>query len=96
MSYGRNPYYIFSDGENMHFYGPNVSTSVPEDAIAQLIATMANRGNDDDLDEFVERGKKLRPQINPDLKVMIANNGWIEDEKENSKQTKETRQETQP
>lgn len=75
MSWGRFPYYIFSDGTNVWFYGPGVETSVPEDAIAQLVTSMANLGTDE-ITEFVERGKKLRPDILPSLKVTVEGNGW--------------------
>lgn len=62
MSYGRNPYYIYGDGETLHVHGENVSVSVPEDAIAQFVASMAWRGQKE-IDEWLERGKNLRPSL---------------------------------
>lgn len=62
MSYGRHPYYIYGDYENMHFHGERVSASIPEDAIAQFVASMAWRGQKE-IDEWLDRGKKLRPEL---------------------------------
>lgn len=66
MSYGRAPFYIYEgkDDFTVHFPVTGLGTehrslSIPSDAIAQLIYSIAWRGSHD-LQEWVDRGQKLR------------------------------------
>jgi hypothetical protein len=69
MSYGREPWYIFEGPKGIEFMptGSCRSISVPKDAIAQLVATMAWRDEQPGvqpahggLAEYIKRGKELR------------------------------------
>lgn len=55
MSYGRNPNYIYSDGLEMHFN----FTSVPEDAVNQLLYHLLLSHSRDDLKERLLIGREL-------------------------------------
>ena len=82
MSYGREPYYIYEwdqgvtflrqtdlDGKNL----PLVNATVPEEALAQFIASLAARGTEH-LQEWIDKGKALRPKALPvDLSVLVVN-----------------------
>lgn len=59
MSYGKSPYHIFRSGTAIHFVGPDVVTSVPEDALAQYIYGLY-RSRHRDLEIMIERGRQLR------------------------------------
>lgn len=78
MSYGRLPYYIWSDGERVHFWGPHSNAeekgepgvAVPLAALAQYIASLAARG-EIPLNDMVEWGKQLRGDLPKGLRVQV-------------------------
>lgn len=80
MSYGRTPYYIFHWSEGITFLRsvdfdnkdlPLVNATVPEEALAQFIASVAARGTEH-LQEWIDKGKALRPNALPaDLSVLV-------------------------
>lgn len=78
MSYGRYPFYIWSDGENVHFWASESSAedkgfpgvSVPVPALAQYLASMAARGGHE-LNDMVQMGKQLRGDLPAGLKVKV-------------------------
>lgn len=55
MSYGRRPYYIYSDGENMSFD----FTRVPEKIVNQFVYHVLLSHRRDDLKERLLEGRKL-------------------------------------
>lgn len=75
MSYGRFPYYIYSDGAYFNFFGDEregQTARVSYDQMAQFIASLAARG-DEEINELIERGKQLRPDdISQDLHVSVS------------------------
>lgn len=56
MSYGRNPYYIYSDGEYMVF---DEIVRVPEEMINALLYKMLLKNRRDELKERLKEGKEV-------------------------------------
>lgn len=76
MSYGRQPYYIYSDGEFVHFIGTgSPDVKVPVAAMAQFIASMITRG-DEEVQSWIQLGKEIRTDIPKDLEVKVTGDGW--------------------
>lgn len=63
MSYGRDPYYIYESSEGFHFCDVGLKgPTVPYDAIAQFVASLAWRG-DEQINKLIARGCELRPTL---------------------------------
>ena len=67
MSYGRNPFYIWADGDEVFtIIGAGCSgAKIPGDAIAQLVASMEWRDRhgepgEDGLQAYIRKGRILR------------------------------------
>lgn len=84
MSFGRTPYYIYRCSNRGSEGCPNVDhvhsdgTVIEWDALAQFVASAANRQPPDELLELVRRGKALRPDIAPTLEVQVTGAGWVD------------------
>lgn len=87
VSYGRAPFYIYSTSHDAESCGEQHTheeftfrdRTLEYDALAQFIATMANRGGGGrELRALVERGKELRPEIRRSLTVVVTGDGWGE------------------
>lgn len=84
MSFGRTPYYIYRCSnrgsedcpsvDHVHFDG----AAIEWDALAQFVASAANRQPPDELLELLRRGKALRPDIPPTLEVQVTGAGWVD------------------
>lgn len=61
MSYGRKPYYIWSDGETMNI---DLHLGIPEQAINQMLYHMLLEHRRDELIERVSEGRKLLHDYN--------------------------------
>ncbi len=55
MSYGRNPYYIYSDGEYMHFE----MDTVPEEILNAFLYKILLTNRREELKERLKQGKKV-------------------------------------
>jgi hypothetical protein len=62
MSYGRRPYLILEGQDNVRIVLDGKMVSIPSDAIAQFIVSMAWRGQEE-VNRWMERGKQLRPDL---------------------------------
>lgn len=81
MSYGRTPYYIYVWDEGVTFIRlqdfdgkglPLTNATVPEEALAQFIASIAARGTEH-LQLWIDQGKALRENALPsDLAVQVS------------------------
>lgn len=80
MSYGRmppNPCYIWGGKTHLNFWGPHGEwhAEVPYDAIAQFVARMAARG-DEEINKWIQRGVALDPDaFSDDFRVTVTG-GW--------------------
>lgn len=76
VSYGRSPYYIYSDGHTVHFhFNKGESAHVPEEVLAQFIARMCARGTDEVM-AWVDQGVALSPGDFSDDFAVSVTGGW--------------------